>query len=387
MGQVLMTKIKVLVYDSWPNLFDTLHLIFSSYENIECFYLCNEKLFKKYSNQFLKDRLGDSNIAYEDFEKYDYDPIKVCQELNIDIVLFVSIHNPEQRYFNYCVRSKGIKTVLLMHGVISKNEIIGKNKNKIFNKIVRFPYIFYFIWKLFTKVSISKKLFVIKECIDLLLSPNNYKNKPILKDSVQIDYLFYCNETDVEFYKKYIGTETFYHKKINSLDYLLYESNNIIQKHDIRRKVKKNRAVFFTQPIHELGTEVIKYVNILNDLKSELNAIDIELFIKEHPRQDYRITTHNSFIGVIENRAVHEIVDYYQLFITINSTALMLPAMVGRVSIGLARIFGVEQLNNERIENILSLNEIKNIDFNKYSSNEKGLDFNLGQILSNYNDW
>lgn len=374
-----MTKKKILIYDSWPNLFDVLDSIFKVYNNIEVHYLCNSKLYLRYSNEFYKSRFKESDVLYHDFEDYDYNPLKACKILDIDLVLFISIHNPEQRYFNFVIRKEGYKTILLMHGVINKDSIINKTKGGLGNKIERIPYIIFFLWKLFSRAQFHHKLKVLLEFFILFTKPASYKNNPILKESVQIDLLLYCNDYDVEFYRKYTN-KSIKHFKIVSLDYLLYNAESSSK--DVNKAfLNKDKALFFSQPIKDLNISEIKYEKVLKDLFFSLIKKGIALHIKEHPRQDYTLVDKLKEVGK-EIRPIHKLIDDYNVYFSVNSTALMLPANLGYNTISLAPIFKVQALDNKRIQVVNSITELIEL-LDKVENNIPELpEINLEQIFN-----
>lgn len=344
---------RILLYDTWPNLFDKLHQVFGKLESVEITYVCNSSLFLKYSSPQTKDRFADTIVSYIDFAEYEYSVEKILKALDIDMVLFISIHNPEQRFFNYAARKLGYKTALLMHGAIFKDQIIVKSKNKLINKISRLPYYLFFLRKIGAALPGSKKPVIIRELFDLATRPSAYKNTPRVKEAVGIDALMYCNDHNVHFYQHYTDSN-FKSLKVHSLDYLEYVASN--SQIDNGQNAK-DRVLFLGQPIRELGTTVALFANTVAALKEQLEVEGKELLIKYHPRQDVRIDN----IIEEEEPSLIKLVSQYDYFVSISSTALILPARIGKKAIGLSKIFSLESLGDEQVVELEDVGQIRQV--------------------------
>lgn len=360
----MSTNRKILIFDTWTAYEGKLKALEKVlYNSNEIYFVHTNYLMKKYAskqiNKHFKNLEKPLDTNTIDFRKFNYDPIKCLSTINPDLVVFLSIHNIEQRFFNHACKKLGIKTCFLMHGLIMhKNfkSLPDKSLVKLILSNIRRVMYFVIMIKYYLRSIIKYKFLTSKgmyvDMFNSIFFRRAFKSNPAFKYNVQLDYLLYTRPKDKPFLENYMGKE--FQKSFNfySIDVMNLVASYISEKQEENIK-NKNSVLFFSQPLYEknldnLGFE--DYIKLLKHLKEEFAKLNYEFKVRLHPREDEKVigqSIDESFFD--HTNSLEKAVFSYDYFVTIGSTAIMLPIFLTKPGLVLKNMYFNEpfELSNQ----------------------------------------
>lgn len=296
---------KILFVDSWSVGIQIASPIIEALDReggLDLTFVHFDHLIEKYSGEVFKKSIRESKIQNPnslkvvDLVEYENSAVKFLQANRPDLLVFISIHNLEQRFFLNVAEKLKIKTILIMHGVILKRGII--NEKSFFDKITypvkKFKRLNYYIqlFKLYSKdlKEINNESFNYKLFFKIIFNKEKYVNSIDESEKINVDTICTTSLADKNFYVKHYNLKegdtryrvTGHLDASKAIDYLKTNEEEIkALNHDTMP------VIFFSQPhVRDGAISEEQYKLAISNLKKSLDVNSIELIIRPHPRDD-----------------------------------------------------------------------------------------------------
>lgn len=335
---------RIVFVDSWSiglNILEPIIEKLSLRNDCQLSFVHFDSLLDKYPNRLISERLKSNSFNYEnwkdlkifDFKEFNYSVKKFFEsEERPDLLIFISIHNLEQRYFLNVANIYEIPCVLIMHGAILKDGIIPlKNiTDKLFYPFSRFNRLRYYItlFNYYRKdLSLTFGIETTLLLLKIIFFREKYVNKLDKSESFALRSICLITENDKVFFERYFNQteETTSFKVTGHLDnrklfkYFQYRDNKDA---DINTEI-----IFFSQPLTSDGTILEnKYINALQMASNVCNDLGFKFLLRPHPRDSevFIKKVANQVNLSISSNSLEEDLFRSKIVVGINSTVLLL---------------------------------------------------------------
>ncbi|WP_428741979.1 polysialyltransferase family glycosyltransferase [Tenacibaculum sp.] len=375
--------IKIAFVDSWSVGFGIVEPLIKELrvnENYELLFVHYDSLHKKYPDKLVLSNLNGAPeklkksqlIEGVDFSKYNYSAKTFYEIESPDLLVFISIHNLEQRYFLNIAKKFNIPSILVMHGVILKDKIIKKKRivDKLyypFTKINRLRY-YRSLFKFFVNDVKSLKLEnntakYYQLLFKIIFKREEYVNRISEFDSFKVNTICTISDTDEDFYRKLYNQtpENTKYKLVGHMD--LHKLSRYYKDNKNQIPKETNEVVFFSQPYVGEGVISAKdYIQSLNVINKTCNDLGLKFIVRPHPRDDMSFISKikDDYNMILSNRSLEEDLIRSVCVIGINSTVLLTANLIEKniiiLDFGFSEDFSLAE--NERIK-VVGFREIK----------------------------
>lgn len=239
--------------------------------------------FKKYKPIF-------SGII--DCKKFNYSVQKAYNSINPDIIISISLHGFEHRYFNQIACLNNIPSIMYMHGLrgMDNNINLSTYTNKFFKKLKSVFYYsrlyFYYLKDLKRNNQQLRFYYHFKRYLKLIISHYQFINSP--KKDIGINYhtIHVTSQNDIHYYLENYGItkKNTIFKIIGHIDY----TDLIEYIQTINNINPTNKILFVSQPLTKDKVISKKEFEIAIKTSKEISEIlNLELIVRPHPRDDF----------------------------------------------------------------------------------------------------
>jgi hypothetical protein len=232
-----------------------------------------------------------------DLDSYNMSVDKALDDIQPDVVIFISMHSVFHRWINQICELRGVKTLFFMHGVrFIRNEAspATPSKRKTLSQNLKRAIFYIKHWYYFGKDLVfckkNKKLtlrFVsslFKSFFEMFLNNHRFSDCPKYKWGLQYEIICINTKYDELYFENFVGK-----KNVNKM---------VISGHLTSRRAaidsfsvqnfERNQILFISQPLVSANyIEAKEYFEILLLLKEKIECeTSCEFVVRPHPRDD-----------------------------------------------------------------------------------------------------
>lgn len=232
-----------------------------------------------------------------DLDGYNMSVDKTLDDIQPDVVIFVSMHGIFHRWINQICELRGIKTLFFMHGVrFIRNERspTTPHNRKTFNQklkraIFYLKHWYYFIKDLIfckkhKKVTVKFVTLLIKSFFEMFIYNHRFSDCPKYKWGLEYETICINTKYDKLYFENFVGQ-----KNVNKMIVSghLTSRRAAIDSFNIQN-FKRNQILFISQPLVSANyIEADQYFEILIQLKEKVECeTSCEFVVRPHPRDD-----------------------------------------------------------------------------------------------------
>lgn len=298
-----MERKKILIFDSWSIGMNYTSGLAEVLDKYNVCYLHMDSLQKQSSKNvtekikvFKNDRYKTYYKLYDevyDIKEYDFSVLKAIEEIKPDLMVFISLHNFEQRYVNEIAFFKNIPCIMFMHGVRGEVENLSLNISGIkdfANKTKRgkfyFKLYYYYLHDLryFEKVNIKLHL---NRFYNLIFKHRLFVESPKKDRGLNYETLFITNKNDVDYYERNYGLSNINtnFKIIGHIDF-----HEIIKGLATKKLFPENILLFISQAlVRDVGMPEEEFVNAIKISIYLAKELNLNFVLRPHPRDDFEL--------------------------------------------------------------------------------------------------
>ena len=377
-------KKKIYFLDSWSVGFQIIEPVIKALcqDKFDLYFVHFDSLIKKYPDKLFTSNIIKSNAYLKkskickgiDLSKYNFSAVDFFKNEEPDLLVFISIHNLEQRYFLNIAKHFNTRTMLVMHGLILDHVII--NKKSIFKKLL-YPITKFNRLRYYTKLyriyfedlnKLRKVNFNVLLYLKILVFREKYVNTIDKSESFTLDSICMINKKDRLFYSKYYNQNKTKYKLVGHLD-----NHRLINYFESNKKEifanSENNVIFFSQPLVADGTLSFRqYYKSLNLIKKSCDKLGLNLVLRPHPRDDKNVIDKlkNNLKINISNKLIEEDLFRSKIVIGINSTVLVSANYINKniliIDFGFANDFTAISPKENRNVKVVKYNDEKGIE-------------------------
>lgn len=209
-----------------------------------------------------------------DYKSFD----EMVSIINPDLVIFISMHGPFQRYFNIEFVSRKIPTLFYMHGSRFQEQLPNRLSNGILHYCKRVLFYFNHLRKLISLSSnflIKIKVFLL--FIELFLFKNKFNNNPYFKFGLDYDCVFLNDKADLNYYDIFLGGKKFNYTITGNVSII----KSCLRIKDFNKN-KKNILILSQPNIIDEN----EFKNLTSDVEFFAGKYGLNIIVRLHPAED-----------------------------------------------------------------------------------------------------
>ncbi len=341
---------KILFIDTWSQADRFINPLISSFNKDRnmCYLLHCDSMFLNSRYSTLKS-INNSEYKNFDLKNFNYSFNLAINQINPDLVIFITIHGIIQRWANFVLKQKDIPCYFYMHGIREDNPAVIKSSflYKI-KRVFFYTNVYKHLAKEFIKINgltIKNIFFMIKYYKELIFFNHRYTNNPSINLGFDYKVMFLNHNKDEKYFQKNYPINT-------NVEFIV--SGNIssiipaIKSQELN--LEKNCLLFISQ------TEIYSKVNLiklLKKLQKIASHLELKLIFRPHPRD-----VKNIEIAKELNISISKYSEIHDLARTKVAAGLNSALMLGYMSLNIHII----QINDS-----VNLSLCSNLNYNNYS--------------------
>lgn len=341
-----MERKKILIFDSWSIGMNYTSGLAEVLDKYNVCYLHMDSLQKQSSKNvtekikvFKNDRYKTYYKLYDevyDIKEYDFSVLKAIEEIKPDLMVFISLHNFEQRYVNEIASKKNIPSIMFMHGVRGEAKDFNLNisgvkdlASKLKRGVHYLKLYYYYLLDLKSVEKIDFKLHL-DRIYKLIFKHRLFVEFPKKDRGIKYKALFVTNESDINYYEKNYGLSN---KETNFILIGHVDFHELIKGLTNKRTITKDNLLFISQPlVRDVGFPKEEFINALKINMNLAKELNLNFILRPHPRDDFDFIKelNNKMDFQISNNDLHLDLVGSKLISGFNSTVLLSAQYLGK---------------------------------------------------------